>query len=344
VQRLIVFGASGYTGLELLRWLSLHPQARVVAASSDRWAGDPAFAHSATAPRGLIFVGHKEALARVEEGDIVLLATSAEVSLDLVPELLQKRSRVIDLSGAFRLASAEDFARWYGFAHKAPELLTEAAYGLPEISPPPPNARLVANPGCYATAAAIAVTPLVRRGLVEDGAPIVIDGKSGTTGAGRKSDEALSYSEVADTVRPYRLLSHQHTPEIERTVASAANKAVCVLFTPQLVPMRRGLLVTAYAPARQEVDAEAVARAFAEEYADARFVVIPKDRAPETGTVIHTNFCEVAARFDPRTRVITAIAALDNLVKGAAGQAIQNMNRMMGIDEATGLLAGGGGA
>ena len=344
MQRVLIFGASGYTGLELLRWLALHPMARVAAASSDRWAGEPVEDRAAIAPRGLSFSSHVSAMDQVRAGDVAFLATPAETSLSLTPDLLSRGARVIDLSGAFRLASTEDYPRWYHFEHPQPELLREATYGLPELLPVPHGARLIANPGCYATAAALAVAPLVLKGLVTPGAPIVLDGKSGTTGAGRKADEALSFSEVADTVRPYRVAAHQHTPEIERCLLLASKLEVKISFTPHLVPMRRGLIVSGYAQALPGVSAEDVSRAFRETYAAAPFVRVCTDRPPEPFAVQHTNRCEVGAWLDPRTGVIAVFGALDNLVKGAAGQAIQSFNRICGLDETAGLLAPAGAA
>lgn len=337
MQRVLIFGASGYTGLELLRWLALHPAAHVAGASSDRWAGEAVTRRAAIAPHGLVFSTHAATLALVRADDVAFLATPAETSLSLAAELLSRGARVIDLSGAFRLASTEDYPPWYRFTHDRPDLLREAAYGLPELMPVPPGSRLVSNPGCYATAAALAVAPLIA--LAAPGAPIVLDGKSGTTGAGRKADEALSFSEVADTVRPYRVLAHQHTPEIERCLSLSSKTAVQVSFTPHLVPLRRGLIVSAYLRARDGVTQEDVSRVMSQTYAAAPFVRICSDRPPEPAGLQHSNLCEVGAWIDPRTGVIAAFGALDNLVKGAAGQAIQNFNRICGLDETAGLLA-----
>lgn len=341
----LVFGGSGYSGLELLRLLASHRGVEVVAASSDRHAGRsiaeqvPGFARRAT------YVGHDALLAGISAGQLAFLATPAETSHALAPKLLAAGLSVIDLSGAFRLASPDDHREWYGFAHEHPELLERAVYGLPELFPVGPAARepvLIANPGCYATCAALAVAPLASAGLVEEGAPIFLDGKSGTTGAGRKADEAFSFSEVAETVRPYRLARHQHTPEIERTLGRVAGRPVRVSFTAHLLPMRRGLLVSAYAQARPGVDQAAVDAAYAETYRNSPFVrVLGPDRPPHPGPVAHTNFCDVSAKLDARTGSILAFGALDNLVKGAAGQAIQNMNLLLGLPPTAGLLPGG---
>lgn len=336
MQRVAIFGASGYTGLELLRWLANHRNVSVIAASSDRLAGDAISKHLATGPRDLRFETHEAVMNSIRAGDIALLATPAETSIGLAGKILERGARVIDLSGGFRLA-LEDYPRWYGFSHPAPELLREAVYGLPELLPISSSARLVANPGCYASAAALSVAPLAAHHLTLEGAPILLDGKSGTTGAGRRSEEPFSYSEVADTVRPYRVLRHQHTPEIERTLGAVSGDRLNVLFTPHLVPMRRGILVTGYARARAGVVQADIDRAFDSLYGGKRFVVVRRDRPPEPGFVAFGNYCEVGAWLDERTSTIVTFGALDNLVKGAAGQAIQNLNVLIGADEATGL-------
>jgi N-acetyl-gamma-glutamyl-phosphate reductase len=248
-RSVLIFGASGYTGLELLRWLDRHPAVELVGASSDRFIGQP-IGDQVPGWRGeLCFESPVAIEARASTGMVAFLATPSEVSLKLAPVLLARGLLVIDLSGAFRLTDPAAYPRWYGFAHDAPALLREAHYGLPELfglglSAGDPAARLVANPGCYATAAALAVAPLL--GLLDPAAPLILDGKSGTTGAGRKAEESLLYSEVADTVRPYRLTTHQHTPEIERVLSEVARRPITTLFTPHLVPMRRGLIVSAY--------------------------------------------------------------------------------------------------
>ncbi|MCC7380788.1 MAG: N-acetyl-gamma-glutamyl-phosphate reductase [Deltaproteobacteria bacterium] len=343
MHRVLIFGASGYTGLELVHWLLWHPEVRLVAASSDRWAGRPVCAQVPAVDPSLLFTSHDEVLAQVSAGDVAFLATPAETSLALAPRLLDRGARVIDLSGAFRLAAAEAYPQWYGFTHSAAPLLAEAYYGLPELSPLSGRPRLIANPGCYATAAALAAAPLVARDLVLKDAPLIVDGKSGTTGAGRKADEALSFSEVDETVRPYRLTRHQHTPEMEQTLSRLAGRDVLVSFAPHLVPLRRGLIVAVYAPARPGVTQREVDAAFDELYRAAPFVRVLTDRPPEPGPVARTNLCDVGAWFDPHSRSILAFAALDNLVKGAAGQAIQNLNLMLGLAPTTGLFPRAGG-
>jgi N-acetyl-gamma-glutamyl-phosphate reductase len=333
VQRVVVFGASGYSGLELVRRLAGHPRLRVAHASSNREAGRAVSELVVEADGSLSFEPHDAVLDAVVDGDIVCLATPADTSADLAPKLLDRGARVVDLSGAFRIPDPEVFAEWYGFEHPCPERIAEAAYGLPELLPVPPSARLVANPGCYATASILAIAPLLSAGLVRDGAPIVVDGKSGTTGAGKKGSEALIFSEVGENLRPYRLTRHQHTPEIERALEMVSGRPVTVGFTAHLVPMRRGILVSAYAPAAGDVTDARLEEAYREAYrgsSNVRFSTTP----PETGRVQWTNHTEVHARIDPRIDTILAFAAIDNLVKGAAGQAIQNVEALLGAERA----------
>ncbi len=327
--RVLIFGASGYSGIELVRWLSGHPHAELVGLSSDKWAGRDARAEVPALRAPLSFEPHAALSARAQAGDVAFLATPAETSLALAPELLARGLRVVDLSGAFRLKDAASYPPFYGFPHHAPEALAEAFYGLPELTGPPPAAtRLVSNPGCYATAAALSWAPLVRAGLVAG--PVFLDGKSGTTGAGRRGEEAYSYSEVAPTIRTYKPTGHQHIPEIEQTIGAP------VTFVPHLVPLVRGLLVTGQARLADGAEPSAIGEALSAAYASSSFVrVVPK--APELGRIVHTNSVELSWAVDARTRTVVVIGGLDNLVKGAAGQAIQNFNLVLGLPEDTGL-------
>lgn len=337
-----VFGGSGYSGLELLRILAGHPAARVVGASSDRYAGQRISRHVPGFPGPLAFESHDALFARATDG-VAMLATPHETSRELAPALIERDLRVIDLSGAFRLEDLTAYGEWYGFTHDQAGYVMEAHYGLPELFPwPEGQVRLVANPGCYATAAQLAVGPLVAAGLVEP--QIVLDGKSGVTGAGRKLSDDLLYSEVAESMRPYRLGRHQHTPEIEQGLArlwpSRRAESLSVSFTAHLIPIRRGLLVSAYLRAKPWVDQAAIDAAYEKQYAEAPFVRV-LDRPPEPGPLTGTNLCDVMATLDPRTGTVLAFGALDNLVKGAAGQAVQNLNAMLALDPTCGLLPAG---
>jgi len=337
VTDLLVFGGSGYSGLELLRWLMRHPS-RVVGTSSDRWMGRAVRDIIPGAPSEWRFEAHADLLGAARAGQVAFLATPAESSLRLAPALLARGLRVIDLSGAFRLAP-DDYPDWYGFEHTAPDWLERAEYGLPELFDwPEREVQLVANPGCYATAALLALGPAVRAHLVRG--PCFVDGKSGTTGAGRKADDTLSYSEVGENLRPYRVERHQHTPEMERGLSRIAGREVRVSFTPHLVPMTRGLLVTAYASLVDGVDAEAVQSAYEAAYRGSSLVGLCTD-APETGPIRGTPYARVYAGVDERTGSLRAIGVIDNLLKGAAGQAIQNLNHLLQLPLETGLAKGG---
>jgi N-acetyl-gamma-glutamyl-phosphate reductase len=342
-----VFGGSGYTGLELLRLLARHPVARVVAASSDALKGEAVKSRVVEWPTDLVFGAHDAVLAACTKDQIAFLATPAKTSAELAKTLLDRGARVIDLSGAHRLDDPALYPEWYGFSHPHPDLLRSAHYGLPEIFPTPHATRLVANPGCYATAAVLAIAPLLARDLVDPNLPIIIDGKSGVTGAGRTLDEKMLFAEVAESLRPYRVARHQHTPEIERALGLVAKRPVKVSFTAHLIPMRRGLVASVYVPARAGVKQVDLDDALASQYQKAFFVRVPEGRPPETGLVAYTGFAEVSATLDPRTGVIAAFSGIDNLGKGAAGQAIQNLNAMLGIHPWMGLsgsLGLGGGS
>jgi N-acetyl-gamma-glutamyl-phosphate reductase len=260
------------------------------------------------------------------------LATAPDVSLRLAPAFADRQKQVFDLSGAFRL-EARDYPRWYGFEHTAPQWLGRAHYGLPELFGTPPKGSVVANPGCYPTASLLAIAPLLRAGLVEP-AGIVVDAKSGVTGAGRKDTEAYSFAEVAGDLRAYKLLSHQHAPEIERALGRLAEGA-SITFTPHLLPVRRGLFATCYGRPRAGATAARVAECLADTYARSPFVrAVAPDQVMLKG-VVGTNVCHVGATADER--IVVAVGAIDNLLKGAGGQALQNLNLMNGWDEAAGL-------
>src|SRR5919197_54858 len=284
------------------------------------------------------------ALADAEHVDaaVAFLATPAEVSLDLAPKLLARGLRVVDLSGAFRLADASLYPRWYGFEHAARELLAEARYGLPELAREGlRGARFISNPGCYATATAMALAPLVRSGLVApDG--VAVAAMSGVSGAGRKASEEYSFCEVDEDLRAYRVAKHQHVPEIEQTVARFAGQCGAISFTPHLVPIRRGILATCalrLAPGAAQAD---LAAAYEEAYAGEPFVRVLAADKVAVKDVARTNRVHLGVACDARAGTAIAVSAIDNLVKGAAGQALQALNAAMGWDEALGLdLLGG---
>ena len=337
-----VVGASGYSGLELTRYLARHPRLRLAALLSDRWAGEAAGDRLPLAgPAAALRYG---ALADAEkvEAEVAFLATPAEVSHELAPRLVARGLCVVDLSGAFRLEDPSLYPRWYGFEHRAPGLLAEARYGLPELARARlGSARLVTNPGCYATAIGMAVAPLVRSGLVSaDG--IAVSAMSGASGAGRRSSEEYSFCEVDEDLRAYRIGKHQHVPEIEQTVARFAGSCGPISFTPHLVPIRRGILATCLLRLQPGAAAAELERAYRSAYGEEPFVrVMPAERVA-VKDVVRTNRVHLGVAVDARAGLAVAVSAIDNLVKGAAGQAVQALNAAMGWDEALGLdLVGG---
>src|SRR5512138_3886327 len=336
-----IVGASGYTGLELTRLLARHPRLRVEALYSDRWANEVAGARLPLPGAAAALRYRPLAEGAHADAEIVFLATPAEVSADLAPRLLARGLRVVDLSGAFRLEDPALYPRWYGFEHPAPALLAEARYGLPELAREGlRGARLVTNPGCYATAIALAVAPLVKAGLGLGGG-IAVTGMSGVSGAGRKASEDYSFVEVADDLRAYRIGKHQHVPEIEQTVARFAGACGPISFTPVLTPIRRGILATIAIRAAGAA-AGGLADAVRAAYEGEPFVrVLPPDKVM-LKDVVHTNRCHLGVAVDARAGAVVAVSAIDNLVKGAAGQAVQALNAAMGWPETLGLdLLGG---
>ncbi len=333
-----IVGASGYTGVELLRLCEAHPDLQVAVATADRQAGavvgDRTPSLAAAYP-GLTFEAVD--VARLDGLDLVFLALPHGQSQRLVPELVGRVGAVVDLAADFRLRVASLYPTWYGEPHAEPSLLGEFTYGLPELFREEiVGARLVASPGCYPTAAALALAPLARAGLVgTDG--IIVDAASGVSGAGRSPSDRLQFGEVADNFTAYGLLDHRHTPEIEQTLGAS------VLFTPHLVPMARGILATCYArqvPGAASLSTGDVLDVLRTAYDGERFVVVRED-PPATKATLGSNCAHVTARVDPRTGWVVALAALDNLVKGASGQAVQNANLVLGLPEHRGLPVAG---
>ena len=331
-----IVGGTGYTGAELLRILAGHPAAQVVQVTSRSHAGNPV---SELMPhlRGvtsLRFSDYDE--AALAGCDVVFFATPHGTAMAAVPGLLRRGVRVIDLGADFRLTDPHEWQRWYGHPHGAPDLLQEVVYGLPEISREAlRGAALVANPGCYPTAVCLALLPLLEQGLVDpDG--LIADAKSGVSGAGRATREDLLFCEVSDSFKAYGVRGHRHLPEIRQVLAGAAGAPVDITFTPHLVPMVRGLHATVYATVTAAgADLQAC---FERRYGDEPFIdVLPAGAHPETRSVKGTNLCRIAVHRPGGGRRVVILSVIDNLVKGAAGQAVQNMNIMFGIEETAGL-------
>ena len=358
--RVAIVGATGYTGSELVRLLSNHPRVELAAITSRSRAGE-AFSDVHGAFRGI----EDQPLVAPDELpskkiDLFFLALPHGASMDFVAAQPAGGPPIIDLSGDFRLPDAAVYSAWYGQEHRATERLDEAVFGLPELFREKlRQARLVANPGCYPTATILALAPLVRRGLIR-ARGLVVDAKSGVTGAGATAKTITHFPAVFGDFRAYGLLRHRHTPEIESVLSRLGGAEAQVLFTPHLLPVDRGILATCYAePATAAGDAgaakraggaklagneatafaEKIAAAYQEDYADEPFVRVV-DQPPSIKQVRGSNYCDVHATHDPRTGRVLAMAAIDNLVKGAAGQAVQNMNLVCGWPETTGLTQG----
>lgn len=339
--RVSIIGASGYGGGELARLLSGHPEVDLVHLAAESHAGE-ALADLHPHLRGLLdrrTVGADlDRIAR--DSDIVFLALPNGKAMTMAPALLP-RARIIDLGADFRFRDPAVYERWYRQPHAAPQLLDGAVYGLTEYRRAAiRSAAIVGNPGCYPTAALLAILPLVQSGRVETSG-IVLDAKSGVSGAGRTPTMGTHFSEVNENVAPYNVAAHRHTPEIEQELTLAAGGPVAVTFTPHLVPMTRGILVTAYLRRRDGLSTEQATAILQEAYAGEPFVRVLTDRLPQTKATSGSNFCDLAVRVDAHSDMVVAMAALDNLVKGASGQAVQNMNVMLGLPEELGLRAPG---
>ena len=273
-----------------------------------------------------------------EEVDVIFTATPQGFCASVINEEILSKVKVIDLSADFRIKDVTIYEKWYGIEHKSPEYIKEAVYGLCEINREDiKKARLVANPGCYTTCSILSLYPLVKEGLI-DPSTIIIDAKSGTSGAGRGAKVDNLFCEVNENMKAYGVATHRHTPEIEEQLGYAAGQEIVLNFTPHLVPMNRGILVTAYASLKEKVSYETVKAAYDKYYEKEKFVrVLEKDVCPQTKWVEGSNYVDVNFKIDERTGRVIVMGALDNLVKGAAGQAVQNMNLVFGLDESTGL-------
>lgn len=326
-----IIGASGYTGVELLRLGAAHPNWSIRYATGDTQAGTPAAAlypSLASSYPNLVFEEH--CAERADGLDLVFLGLPHEVSMAMVPQLAGRVGCIVDLSAAYRLKDASLYPQWYGFPHDQPEHLARAVYGLPELHRDQlRGASLVATPGCHVTAATLALAPLVRAGLVHRRG-IVVDSITGVSGAGRAMKHTSMFCTVSDDVTAYGLLDHRHTPEIEQEVGAQ------VLFTPHLAPLSRGLLATCYASPATDVSSESLLAALGTAYAGEPFVVVTTE-SPSTKATLGSNTAHVTARYDSRTGTVIAICALDNLTKGASGGAVQAANVALGLDETAGL-------
>jgi N-acetyl-gamma-glutamyl-phosphate reductase len=329
-----VVGFSGYSGAELVRLLSSHPQAEPLLLEHRQDQTTRAFPINAPQPRRAPCTPDS---VRAEGVSVVFLATPPEVSMELAPAMLDAGAKVIDLSGAFRLPDATTYSRWYKHEHTAPQLIPEAVYGLPEFCRERiRGARLIANPGCYPTAANLAIQPLVAAGVVDRSVGIVCDAKSGVSGAGRKPTLKTSFCEVTDNFSVYSVLDHRHVAEV---LMISGLEEPELSFTAHLLPIDRGILETIYVRTSGVKSAEDLVDIYLRHYKTEKFVRLYQPGSlPDIASVNRTNFCDIGFKFDAATGRAIIVSAIDNLVKGAAGQAIQNMNLLLGCEETAGLL------
>ena len=331
-----VVGGTGYTGVELLRLLAGHPAAELTVITSRSEAGRPVADLFPNLRGSLELAFSVPDIGQLSACDLVFFATPNGTAMTMVPQLLEAGVRVIDLAADFRLREADEWQQWYGMEHACPEYLQQAVYGLPEVNRAAiVQARLVANPGCYPTAVQLGFLPLLEEGLVE-GSHLIADAKSGVSGAGRKAATAALLCEASENFKAYAVPGHRHLPEIRQGLESASGKPVGLTFVPHLTPMIRGIHATLYA---QLLDADRDLQAlFEARYSDEPFVdVLPAGSHPETRTVRGANVCRIAIHQPQQGNTVVVLAVIDNLVKGAAGQALQNMNIMLGLNEDAGL-------
>lgn len=335
-----IIGATGYAGAELVRILAGHPGVELTAVTSRRYSGRP-FGEVFPAMAGVVDLVCEELdLAGLCSGtDVIFLALPHKIPMALVPEIAGQGKKVIDLSADFRFSDIGLYEQYYQ-AHTARELNKEAVYGLCEIYREEiGKARIIGNPGCYPTSILLPLIPLLKKGFINP-ATIISDSKSGVSGAGRSVSLATHFCEVNESFRAYKIAAHRHNPEINEVLSREAGSPVHITFVPHLVPMTRGMLTTTYASLAKEAEDADIRDCIADYYAGRPFVRMrPDENPPNTLHVRGTNFCDIGVRIDRQNRRLILISAIDNLVKGAAGQAVQNMNIMYGLDETTGLDA-----
>lgn len=334
-----IIGSTGYAGGELVRILTAHKDAEIV------WYGSRSYIDKKYADvyqnmfqivDAVCMDDNMEELA--DQVDVIFTATPQGLCASLVSKEILSKVKIIDLSADFRMKDVSTYEKWYGLEHKSPQFIEEAVYGLCEINRADvKRARLIANPGCYTTCSILTAYPLAKEGMI-DMSTLIIDAKSGTSGAGRGAKLPNLYCEVNENIKAYGVTTHRHTPEIEEQLGLAAGEKILLNFTPHLVPMNRGILVTEYAKLKKGVTYEDIKAVYDKYYAEEKFVrVLEKDVCPETKWVEGSNYADINFKIDERTGRIIMMGAIDNLVKGAAGQAVQNMNLMFGLKESEGL-------
>ena len=334
-----IVGGTGYTGVELLRLLAIHPHAELTAITSRGEAGLPV-ADMFPSLRGFVDLAFADpATADLSSCDVVFFATPHGVAMSQAQALLKANVKIIDLAADFRLQDTAVFEKWYKMPHSCPDVLGEAVYGIPELNREQiKTAKVIGNPGCYPTTVILGLAPLLEAGLIDFSAPIIADAKSGVSGAGRKAEVASLFAESSDNMKAYGVSGHRHHPEIHAQLTQLSGANIDFIFVPHLIPMIRGMLSTIYVKltdAGQKADLQAL---YEQRYAHEQFVdVLPAGNMPETRSVRGSNQLRIALQKQANTGYLTVVAVQDNLVKGAAGQAIQNMNIMFGFDEHCGL-------
>ena len=334
-----IIGATGYAGGELVRILMGHKEAEIV------WYGSKSYIDQKYADvyRNMFQIVDAKCMddnieALADQVDVIFTATPQGFLASVINENILGKTKIIDLSADFRIKDVKVYEKWYGIEHKSPQFIEEAVYGLCEVNRDKvKGARLIANPGCYTTCSILTAYPLTKEGII-DMRTLIVDAKSGTSGAGRGAKVPNLFCEVNENMKAYGVASHRHTPEIEEQLGYASGENVTISFTPHLVPMNRGILATEYATLKKDVTGEEVKAIYDKYYADEKFVrVLGEGVCPETKWVEGSNYVDIGFKLDPRTNRIVMMGAIDNLVKGAAGQAVQNMNLLFGLPESEGL-------
>ena len=336
--KVAVLGATGYAGIELVRILSSHPEVKLEILGSHSFAGEPISDVYGNFKHVLDLNCEELDLDRVSKCDVAFTALPHGASKDVIPSLIEKGLKVIDLSGDFRYDDIEVYEKWYGQEHSSPELLKESVYGLCELyRDKVKSARLIGNPGCYTTCSILGAYPILDMGYGES-KNIIVDAKSGVTGAGRGLGLAYHFCECTENTKAYKVATHRHTSEIEQELSKAAGEEVMISFTPHLIPQKRGILSTIYVNLKKPCTTEELVNAYKEYYKDEYFVRV-KDagKLPETKHVAGSKFVDIGLVVDERLQRAVIVSAIDNIYKGAAGQAVQNMNLMFGLDEKTGI-------
>ncbi len=335
-----IMGAAGYAGIGILEILHIHPEVEVVWIASEEAHTGKKLSDLRPVLNGLcdLTCNSPDITSLIPQADVVFLATPNGLAMKWAPKILEKGKKAIDISADFRIKDLAEYTKWYKIDHASKELVAEAVYGLPEINKEKiKKARLIANPGCYPTASILGSIPLVKNKLI-DNSSIIIDAKSGVSGAGMALTDITHFPECNENVRAYAVASHRHNPEIDQIIGEIAGEKLATSFTPHLIPMNRGIHATIYANLKTKKSAQEIIELYRQFYKDAAFVrVLDNGKLPATKYVSGSNYCDIGIVVDDRVNRVVVLSVIDNLIKGAAGQAVQNMNIMFGLNEKAGL-------